>query len=35
VPDPSWIVAISEDDFDHDVFAQEHRLCENRTAAIQ
>jgi hypothetical protein len=35
VPDLSWIVATGEDDFDHDAFAQEYRLCENRTAAIQ
>jgi hypothetical protein len=31
----SWMVATSEDDFDRDAFAHEHRLCESRTAAIQ
>jgi hypothetical protein len=35
VPDLSWIVATSEDDFDRDAFAHEHRLSESRTAAIQ
>ena len=31
VPDLSRIVATSEDDFDRDAFAHEHRLCESRT----
>jgi hypothetical protein len=35
VPDLSWIAATSEDDFDHDALAREHRLCASRAAAIQ
>jgi hypothetical protein len=31
--DLSWIVATGEDEFNHDPFAGNTRLCENRTAA--